>query len=98
MPPESEYLDLIYEVVRDFNGQLPPDQRLVSAPETVLIGDGGVLDSLGLINFLVLAEDALTERLGQRVTLLDEKLMGAEGGPFETIGSLARYVSSRIDG
>ncbi len=94
MPSESELLESIYETIREFNGQLPPDARLACAPETVLVGDGGVLDSLGLINFLVMLEDSLEAGLGRRVTLLDERYMSAEDGPFRTVRSLARHAAA----
>lgn len=92
---KNEILAAIYDVIREFNGQLPPDRRLVCAPETVLVGDGGVLDSLGLINLLVLLEDVLSAHVGVRVVLLDELHMSAVDGPFRTVGSLANHVAAQ---
>ena len=89
----SGILAVIYDTIREFNGQLPPRQRLACAPETVLVGDGGVLDSLGLINLLVLLEEALSAHVGTRIVLLDELYMSAVNGPFRTVGSLANHVA-----
>lgn len=91
MATETEILGMVYEVIREFNAQLSPESRLGCSPDTVLVGEAGVLDSLGLINLLVILEDALNERLERRVLLLDEQLI-REDGPFRTVGALARYV------
>lgn len=96
MPPKSEYLDVIYGAIREINAQMPPDQRLAAAPDTILVGEGGVLDSLGLINLLVLVEEGLSSRTGSTVTLLDERYMGVQDGPFRTVGSLAEYVDAQV--
>lgn len=96
MSHDNEILDCIYEAIRELNGQLPPEERLTTAPETVLQGEGAALDSLALINFLVLLEDGVEARLGRRVVLLDERHMAAENGPFRTVETLAAHVTSAL--
>lgn len=88
--------EAVYAAIRESNGLMQPDQRLVCTPETVLLGEEGTLDSLGLINLLVLIEEEVGTRLGRTVTLLDERHM-SPGGPFTTVGSLIRYIEAAVE-
>lgn len=91
----SAIMPVIYETLQAFNQQVPPEQRVVAAEATVLVGPDGVLDSLAIINLLVMLEDTLSQRLGRRIMLLNEDLISQEDGPLKDIGSLAAYVASQ---
>jgi acyl carrier protein len=91
-------LPRIYRIVDTFNAQLPPDTQLTKTPETVVVGPGGTLDSLSIVNLLVLLEEELGKELGGRVVLLDETLIAqaTEGqGPLHNLRSIAIHVSSQ---
>lgn len=94
--------DRIAAVLRDavveLNRQLPPAARLGQSPDTVLTGTGAGLDSLGLINFIVLAEEKLEEAFGKRISLTDGDAIGERADTFSTLGALADYVSGVLDG
>ncbi len=89
-------LQAIYQTIGEINDQLPTQKRLPSAPETVLVGENGQLDSLGLINLLVILEASLETILGRRVNVFDEALLSDPQGPMATVGSLANYIASRL--
>jgi acyl carrier protein len=89
-------LSIVFSTVEAINPQLAADQRLGKQPETVLIGEKGVLDSLGFINFLTSLEANLSESLGKPIKLLDESLMVDTDGPYRTIGSLVNYVATQL--
>lgn len=91
----GKILQLINETIDGVNQQLAPSLRLAKSEGTVLMGDQGVLDSLGLINFLVTLEETCAERLGRSVKLLDEKLLADPSGPLHTVGSLAEYIAGQ---
>jgi hypothetical protein len=98
VPSKTEYLDVIYTSIREINAQLPTEQRLACTPDTVLVGEGGVLDSLGLINLLILVEEGVSARTGSAVTLLNESYIGVQDGPFRTVGALADYIDKQVAG
>lgn len=85
-------LALIYRTIDIVNHQLPPDRRLARAAETVIVGAGGVLDSLGIVNFVVALEEHVGDALGRSVQLLDADLIAAESGPFRTVDTLAAHL------
>jgi hypothetical protein len=70
---------------------------LTSDPAVVLVGEGGRLDSLGLVNFVVALERRLAEASGRQVGVID-LLMSADGIPFDTLGSLRDLLVRRMEG
>jgi acyl carrier protein len=89
-------LEAIYHTIGELNGQLPADQQLLAAPDTVLMGEKGHLDSLGLIALMVNLEDALEAALGRRVKVFDEALLADPRGPMATIGTLADHIAASL--
>lgn len=90
----NEALDAIYKTIDEVNRQLPGGSALAKSPLTVLIGEGGSLDSLGLITLLVGIEDALQSR-GIQLAVLDEDALAEAGGPYRTVGSLRDWMVAR---
>jgi len=89
----SATVSAILAAVDEINLQLPPEDRLELSPETVLHGDHASLDSLRLVNLLVLVEERVEEAFGTPVSLGDAAMSADEGSnPFATVKSLARYI------
>ena len=63
--------------------------------ETVLFGEGGLLDSLGLVTLIVELEQRIEDRFGVRVALADERALSERRSPYRTVGSLADYAALR---
>jgi acyl carrier protein len=92
MIDKKQAIEAIYAAVDELNAQLATDQHLEKIAEASLTGDSSPLDSLGLINLLVAVEQALAERHGTSIQLLDENLFGETDGPYQTLGTLADYA------
>lgn len=60
--------------------------------QTCLIGEGAVLDSLGLVTAILEIEQRLAEQHDVVLVLADERAMSQKHSPFRSIGSLADYV------
>lgn len=90
---ESYYLEVIYECVNAINNDLPDALALPLEPNSVLVGDGGVYDSLSIINLLIAIEESL-KKLGEEVILLDEDLIMDAEGPFSTLFKLAEHIKT----
>jgi acyl carrier protein len=86
----------IVEKVQDLD---PPNLVAWSAPldeGTVLLGEGGLLDSLGLVTLLADLEQDVADQTGVAITIGDDQAMSARHSPFRTIGSLADYTLGLI--
>src|SRR5690348_1042826 len=86
----------VYRALEEINATQPPEQLLALTPDTVLLGDGGVLDSTGIINLLVAVEDSFSTEFRRGVRLVDEQLMVDPAGPLRTVGTLVSYLASHL--
>jgi acyl carrier protein len=64
--------------------------------DAALFGDGGLLDSMGLVNVTLDVEQQINDDLGIDITIADDRAMSRKHSPFRTIGSLADYVIELI--
>ena len=92
----EQALRMVYDTIDIVNRQLPAARRLAKSPDTVIVGAGGALDSLGIINFVVALEDKVGEAIGTPIELLDLEML-TERSPFRTVGALTRYIATRPD-
>ena len=90
----TRVLEQIYAALDVINLQLPSSKRLPRTPTTVIVGPGGVLDSLGIVNFVLALEEKIGDAIGRPVQLLDPELLALEQGPFRTVDALATHVSA----
>ena len=91
---QERALEIIFEAVDEVNEMLSDDRKLEKQPETILAGDEGKLDSLGLVSFIVAVEGAAQRHFGQDLGLADK--MDAPDHPLATIGSLAQYIAQEV--
>lgn len=84
------------EAVEEMNRQLPADRPLGTDPEVVLAGEGGVLDSLGLLGFLVAVEQRIEAQCDVQLGLVGADLTGDEG-PLASMGTFSRYLIARLE-
>ena len=89
-------LAAIYRAVDWINDGLPPDHRLIKAPETKLVGPQSVLDSIQLVSLIVTTEREIEDAFRVAVTLADERALSMKTSPFRSIQSLADYIALLI--
>jgi D-alanine--poly(phosphoribitol) ligase subunit 2 len=97
MSKTEKILQAIYDAVDEINEQLPRGKILAKSPETVLFGQSGQLDSLGLVSLIVAVEQHVQAEFGSDVTLADERALSQKNSPFRTIATLAAYIPSLLD-
>ena len=64
---------------------------------TKLFGGNGILDSLGLVSFIVSVEEVLEDKFDISIVLADEKAMSRRTSPFSKISYLADYILELIN-
>lgn len=83
--------EILYPAVLEAQRSLPVAANLSPAPDAVLFGDGG-LDSMGLVQFIIIVEERLQDQAGVELTLASDKAMSRRSSPFQTLGTLAAYI------
>jgi acyl carrier protein len=64
--------------------------------ETVLVGKGAVLDSLGVVSLIVEIEQRVEADHGVSVTLANDKAMSQRNSPFRTVGVLTEHLLALV--
>ena len=93
---KSRVVGIIYKAIDEINADSSDGKIITKTPETFLFGQGGTLDSLGLVRLIVAVEETLRDQLNLPITLADEKAMSQTKSPFRSVGSLCDYVYQRI--
>ena len=89
---------IVFDSVEELNASLPEERRLPAAAETRLIGEGGRLDSIGLVDLILSVEAKVQGTVGAAITIADEKAFSQAQSPFLTLGTLTDYVTSLLQG
>lgn len=97
MTVSQRVVDTVNSAVDDLNEILDPAERLRKSPDEALLGKDARLDSLGLVNLIVLVEEKIQQQFGVGITLVDERAMSQSKSPFRTLGSLAEFVEEQLN-
>ena len=87
----------IFEAIDEVNELLSSEQQIVKSVDTVLFGEEGALDSLGLVKVIVAIEAKVQEHFDVPITLANEKAMSMKNNPFRTVGSLIAFTSELLN-
>jgi len=85
--------DAISKAVEDTNLQQEGGSPLLHDDNQLLIGEGGVLDSLGILIFVTTVESCLRPGMPQ-INLIDMVMVAENSAHFASIGALKRYLYS----
>ncbi|GAB4441765.1 MAG: hypothetical protein OHK0015_39440 [Chloroflexi bacterium OHK40] len=80
------------EVLEQSGEDVPADLT----EDTVLVGNGAVIDSLGVVSLIVEIEQRLEMDYEISVTLANDRAMSQRNSPFRTVGVLADYILTMI--
>ena len=94
---DKKILNSLYQVVDEFNALDDNNEKIEKSLDTVLLGKGSKLDSLGIVNFIVGVEQNIEDDFEIEITLADERALSQEESPFSTIKSLANYIELLIN-
>ncbi len=93
---DTQIQEAIGKAVSRLNEMLDADNRLSAEPDTVLAGSDGRLDSMGLINLLLFAEEELGQALGRPVDIMSTVGDRAASSAAFTIGELIELVRQTL--
>lgn len=93
----EKVMQAVTDAIDELNEQLPKEEKLKKASDTVLLGSGGNLDSLRLVSLVTTLEQNIEEKFGTAVTLLNDITALENDNPFSTVSSLADYIVSILE-
>lgn len=88
-------LHIIYQAIDTLNDLRPADDQIEKSLDVALAGDGGCLDSLGLITLTLAVERRVAQVTGHPIVLLDESDYDANMAHLATPQRFAELVVQR---
>jgi D-alanine--poly(phosphoribitol) ligase subunit 2 len=83
---------IINDSIKELNQTLMDKIPIEEGEGVCLYGNGGLLDSLSLVNLIVTIEGAIEEKTGISLILANDKALSQKHSPFSTMGTLKKYV------
>ena len=83
--------EILFPVIEEAKRNIESAKGLEPSADAPLFGDGG-LDSMGLVQFIILVEERLQDVAGVELSLASDKAMSRRSSPFQTLGTLAAYI------
>lgn len=94
---ETRIQSALFAAFDEVNSSLPPERRLEKSTNTILLGAGGKIDSLGLTILIVAVEQKIEEECGEVISLVDANTMSEEHSPFLNVEKLTQYIKQLIE-
>jgi hypothetical protein len=94
---DDQLLKLIAGVVEELNERRDEKIPLQGLAELALYGDAGVFDSMHLVSFLALVEEALEDELDVEVSLTSERAVSRGVSPFSRVSRLIEFIQEEIE-
>lgn len=86
----------LLRAVDEVNQGLPPSKQVPRERNAILFGTKAEVDSLVLINLVIVAERNIESDFGRTISLADERALLEETSPFRSISSMADYVAKLL--
>lgn len=96
MSIEDRILAVINRSIDDLNQQFMEGQRISKGENTVLSGNKAELDSLALLNLMVIIEKEIQNEFNLNLDMLGEGNLKKNDEPFLNINSLIKYIDTLL--
>jgi D-alanine--poly(phosphoribitol) ligase subunit 2 len=86
----------LWKAIDTVNQQSDEKHRVTHAPNALVFGPSGPLDSLGLLNLVFAIEEQIEKEWGVTIVLMDQRVMSQPNSPFESVDALAEHVGNLL--
>jgi acyl carrier protein len=94
---KTEMQQVVSTAIDRVNEVLPEENLLSKDRHTKLMGEGGVLDSMGFVNFIVALEEALAAATGFNINIVEElNAAGNKGSGATTLEELTDFLLALV--
>lgn len=91
---------IVSKALVDVNDQKTEGPPLVDQPDTLLLGNDGVIDSLAFAFLIVTIEQYALDDFDKEIILFDDEVMEMDfesvDNPFISIGTLVEFVARKL--
>ena len=96
MIDDEEITQAIFDAIDEINLDLV-NKKISKSLGSELYGHEDLLDSFELVNFIVLVEEKIAQRLSETFALTDDKALSQDYSPFRTVSTLVDYIDTSLN-
>ena len=96
MSINNKIMQAIYAAIDRTNELMPKGQKMEKSINTLLFDKEGFLDSLGLVNFIVAAEEITEDLFGRALNLSSAIDDLKNENHLRTVGTFAVFIEKRL--
>ncbi len=83
---------LVFAALDTVNARLASERQVPKRLDTLLYGDEGQLDSLGIIDLIAVLEQSVHDEFGITVTLATEEALSQDASPLRSVATLVDHL------
>lgn len=95
---KDEIVAIISEALNEINEELDYDSLRNPTVDTEIFGGDEGVDSLSLVRIVTAVEMEVNDRFDANVLLASEKAMSMRNSPYRSVGSLADFAVTELQG
>jgi len=89
--------EIVNEAIDELNSMLPAEDKLEKTDSTILLrSKGGKLDSLGLVNLVVITEQKVAEKTGKNIGLTNFETFASINDSINDVDSFKDYINNKL--
>ena len=97
MPSFDDIGQIVFDALNDLSATLPVGDGIARLSlDSPLFGEEGALDSLGLVNLVVLTERRVEDAYKTEISLADDSALAADDNPFRTVRSYVAFTTALV--
>jgi hypothetical protein len=91
------FKEILIPALEEAKASMAKGRTFEIGPNLALMGKESAFDSLAFVSFIVTVEEQVYNVTGKTISLVDDKAFSSKNSPFQTAGTLASYISEKID-
>lgn len=90
-------VDVLFNSIDEFNKLKDNHEKIIKNESSSLMSVEHSMDSLSLVEFILIVEDNFLDSFGISITIADDRAMSELNSPFKSIESLAKYLYKSLN-
>ena len=85
--------EIVYRAIERTNELLLDENVIAKEPETILLGEGACLDSMGFVNFIAALEEELENETGANLNVAERlNTTNGKGRTVRSVGEMIEFL------
>lgn len=91
----EQIVQIVYKTIDEYNKLLPKENHLIKDLKFPVVQANSFMDSISIINLLVMIEEEF-KHSGYTVVLLDEENFQQDSNPLASLGSIVALITKQV--